>query len=223
MTVHLYDCSTVNSFLPPQFDPLLNSISTMSQNNPYLPVQDFLSNVGRYKVIESTLREGEQFANSFFDTDTKVRIARALDDFGVDYIELTSPAASEQSQLDCETICSLGLRSKVLTHIRCHMDDARIACAIPGLTGVDVVIGTSSYLTEHSHGKDMAYIHKTAIEVITYIKNAGLEVRFSAEDAFRSNLVDVLSIYSVVDKIGVDRVGIAGKHPKRTGTCTLQS
>jgi homocitrate synthase len=169
-------------------------MSTMSQNNPYLPVQDFLSNVGRYKVIESTLREGEQFANSF-DTDTKLRIARALDDFGVDYIELTSPAASEQSRLDCETICSLGLRSKVLTHIRCHMDDARIAYAITGLTGVDVVIGTSLYLMEHSHGKDMAYIYKMAIEVIMYIKNAGLEVRFSTEDSFRSNLADVLSIY----------------------------
>jgi homocitrate synthase len=166
-------------------------MSTMSQNNPYLPVQDFLSNVGRYKVIESTLREGEQFANAFFDTDAEI-VQRACDAyFGVNYIELTSPAASEQSRLDCETICSLGLRSKVLTHMRCHMDDARIACAIPGLTGVDVVIGTSSYLMEHSHGKDMAYIHKMAIEVITYIKNAGLEVRFSTEDSFRSNLVDV--------------------------------
>ena len=37
-------------------------------------------------------------------------------------IELTSPAASEQSRLDCEAICKLGLKSKILTHIRCHMD-----------------------------------------------------------------------------------------------------
>lgn len=47
------------------------------------------------------------------------------------------------------------------------MDDARIACAIPGLTGVDVVIGTSSFLMEHSHGKDIAYIQKAAVEVIS--------------------------------------------------------
>lgn len=33
-----------------------------------------------------------------------------LDDFGVDYIELTSPAASEQSRQDCEAICKLGLK-----------------------------------------------------------------------------------------------------------------
>lgn len=71
--------------------------------------------------------EGEQFANAFFDTKTKIAIAKALDAFGVEYIELTSPAASEQSRADCEAICKLGLRCKVLTHIRCHMDDARIA------------------------------------------------------------------------------------------------
>jgi len=95
-------------------------------------VGDFLSNVNNFKIIESTLREGEQFANAFFDTEKKIEIAKALDDFGVDYvshihtkrswdhmliwrnkIELTSPAASEQSRADCEAICKLGLKAKV--------------------------------------------------------------------------------------------------------------
>lgn len=43
-------------------------------NSPYQSVQDFLSNVGNFKIIESTLREGEQFANAFFDTETKVQM-----------------------------------------------------------------------------------------------------------------------------------------------------
>ncbi|EEQ33652.1 homocitrate synthase [Microsporum canis CBS 113480] len=163
--------------------------------NPYghnAGVTDFLSNVSRFKIIESTLREGEQFANAFFDTEKKIEIAKALDDFGVDYI---------------------------LTHIRCHMDDARIAVET-GVDGVvwsrhqltptsDVVIGTSSYLREHSHGKDMTYIKNTAIEVINFVKSKGIEVRFSSEDSFRSDLVDLLSIYSAVDQVGVNRVGIA--------------
>ena len=41
------------------------------------------------EIIESTLREGEQFANAFFDTEKKIEIARALDDFGVDYVSQT--------------------------------------------------------------------------------------------------------------------------------------
>ncbi|MCJ1389616.1 Saccharopine dehydrogenase [Xylographa bjoerkii] len=179
-----------------------------TRKNPYQPVGDFLSNVSRFKIIESTLREGEQFANAYFSTEKKIEIAKALDDFGVDYIELTNPLASEQSRLDCEAICKLGLKAKILTHIRCHMDDARIAVET-GVDGVDVVIGTSAYLREHSHGKDMTYIKNTAIEVINFVKSKGIEVRFSTEDSFRSDLVDLLTIYSAVDKVGVNRVGIA--------------
>lgn len=40
----------------------------IQQRNPYAPVGDFLSNLNNFKIIESTLREGEQFANAFFDT-----------------------------------------------------------------------------------------------------------------------------------------------------------
>ena len=83
--------------------------------------------------------EGEQFANAFFDTKTKIAIAKALDAFGVEYIELTSPAASEQSRADCEAICKLGLRCKILTHIRCHMDDARIAVETGKFFGAGVL------------------------------------------------------------------------------------
>ena len=45
---------------------------------------------------------------------------------------------------------------------------------LAGVDGVDVVIGTSSFLREFSHGKDMAYITKTAIEVINFVKSKGM-------------------------------------------------
>ncbi len=161
-----------------------------------------------FSIIESTLREGEQFANAFFTSDQKVEIALLLDSFGVEYLELTSPAASPQSQRDCHRIADLGLKSKLLTHVRCHIDDAKLAVDT-GVDGIDVVFGTSSYLREFSHGKDIPYIIESAIEVIEYIKSQGLEARFSSEDSFRSDLVDLLTIYRAVDKIGVNRVGIA--------------
>ncbi|KAI8915194.1 homocitrate synthase [Powellomyces hirtus] len=195
----------------PQDAPKAAAVAVESVRPPhtnYGGPSDFLSRVGNFSIIESTLREGEQFANAFFDTETKIKIAKALDEFGVEYIELTSPAASEQSRLDCIAIANLGLKAKILTHVRCHMDDARIAVET-GVDGLDVVIGTSSFLREFSHGKDMTYITKQAIEVVEFIKSKGLEVRFSSEDSFRSDLVDLLNIYRAVDKIGVNRVGIA--------------
>jgi homocitrate synthase len=171
-------------------------------------VKEAIMPLDNFAIIESTLREGEQFANAFFTPEEKEEIARLLDAFGVEYLELTSPAASPQSREDCTRISKLGLKTKILTHTRCHMDDARLAVDT-GVDGIDVVFGTSSYLREFSHGKDIPYIIDAAIEVIEFIKSQGLEVRFSSEDSFRSDLVDLLTVYRAVDKIGVNRVGIA--------------
>lgn len=44
------------------------------------------------------------------------------------------------------------------------MDDARIAVET-GVDGLDIVIGTSPQLMQHSHGKSMDYIRDTALEV----------------------------------------------------------
>jgi homocitrate synthase len=88
------------------------------------------------------------------------------------------------------------------------MDDAKLAVDT-GVDGIDVVFGTSSYLRDFSHGKDIPYIIDSAIKVIEFIKSQGLEARFSSEDSFRSDLVDLLTIYRAVDQSGVNRVGIA--------------
>ncbi len=161
-----------------------------------------------FHIIESTLREGEQFVGADFTTEQKVEIARALDAFGVEYIELTSPAASPQSLRDCKTIAGLGLKTRVLTHVRCTLSDARLAVQT-GVDGIDVLIGTSSMLREFSHGKDIPTIRRMAREVVSYILDQGLETRFSTEDSFRSNLDDILALYEAVDALGVNRVGVA--------------
>ncbi|MDX2018042.1 MAG: homocitrate synthase [Planctomycetota bacterium] len=161
-----------------------------------------------FKIIESTLREGEQFANAFFTTQQKIRIATMLDAFGVEYLELTSPAASPASREDCATIASLGLKSKVLTHTRCHPDDVRLALDT-GVAGVDIVIGTSSQLRRFGHGKSIDEIIALAKDVLPMALEAGVEVRFSTEDSFRSELPDILRVYEAVAGLGVHRVGIA--------------
>ncbi|MCC6970397.1 MAG: homocitrate synthase [Phycisphaerales bacterium] len=164
--------------------------------------------VDRFSIIESTLREGEQFVNAFFTTEQKSQLARMLDDFGVEYLELTSPMASPRSRDDCAAIARLGLKARILTHTRCHIDDARVAVET-GVDGVDVVIGTSSQLRRFSHGRTIDQIIGIASEVIPFLRESGVEVRFSTEDSLRSSWEDLFRVYEAVDAMGVDRVGVA--------------
>src|SRR3954447_11852180 len=138
-----------------------------------------------WKLIDSTLREGEQFAKAAFRSEDKIEIARALDTLGVDYVEVTNPAASPQSQRDAAHIAKLGLSARVITHSRCVLDDVK-AAVDSGVRGIGLLYATSRILRESSHGKTIQQIVDTMGPPIELAQRSGLEVRFSAEDTFRT-------------------------------------
>ncbi len=161
-----------------------------------------------WRIIDSTLREGEQFAKAAFRTQDKIEIARALDSFGVDYVELTSPAASPQSQRDLAQVVKLGLGARVITHCRCVVDDVKAAIDT-GVRGIGLLFATSRILRESSHGKSIQQIIDAMAPPIQLALGAGLEVRFSAEDTFRTEEADLLAVYGAAAQLGVHRVGLA--------------
>ncbi len=161
-----------------------------------------------WKLIDTTLREGEQFARSAFRTEDKLEVARALDSFGVEYIEVTSPAVSPLSQRDASRIVKLGLGARVITHARCMVDDVEAALET-GVRGIGLLFATSRILREASHGKSIQQIIDAMGPPIELALGAGLEVRFSAEDAFRTEEADLVSVLRAAEAMGVQRVGVA--------------
>lgn len=164
-----------------------------------------------YSIIESTLREGEQFSTATFTTGQKLEIAGILDNFGVEMIEMTSPSASPQSEADIRAVVNAGLNARILTHIRCNLEDAQRALDT-GVHGLDIVIGTSPQLIKHSHGKSIRQIIDLAADVMRYIRDQqpNIILRFSTEDTFRSREADLLRVYLAVADLGlVNRLGVA--------------
>ena len=162
----------------------------------------------KFNVIESTLREGEQFEGCHFSLDDKLEIAAALDAFGVEYMELTTPLASPQSEATLRAVAGMKRSFRLLTHIRARMDEARLAVDC-GVDGVDIYIGTSAYMRQFSHGRSLQEIIDSSGEIVSWLKSQRIETRFSTEDTFRSNLADVFTVYRAMDLAGVDRVGVA--------------
>jgi 2-isopropylmalate synthase len=50
----------------------------------------------RIEVLDTTLRDGAQGEGVSFSVEDRIKIARALDKLGVDYIEAGNPAASRR-------------------------------------------------------------------------------------------------------------------------------
>ena len=175
----------------------------MTQAPPLIPARS-------WAIIDSTLREGEQFARGNFKSGDKIEVARALDAFGAEYIELTTPMVSQQTADDIRTLAGLGLKAKLLTHVRCALEDVQRA-ADTGVDGLDLLFGTSSFLREFSHGKSIGQIIDSARGVIGWLRehHPQLELRFSAEDTFRSEEADLMAVYRAVSELGVQRVGLA--------------
>lgn len=159
-------------------------------------------------IIDTTLREGEQFASAHFTTAQKQTIARALDCFGVDAIEITNPAASPRSFADAQLLSAMPRRAMILAHVRCTTDDVQAAIDA-GVDGVNIFYGMSDQLRAHSHGHSLETMIGCAEACIRLARAYGLVVRFSSEDAFRTDPDDLLAIYRAVDALGVDRIGIA--------------
>ncbi len=164
-----------------------------------------------FSIVDTTLREGEQFYKSNFSTLDKIEIARQLSDFGVEYIELTSPCASPKSKTDCETIARMGLNSKVLTHIRCTKEDA-ITAIETGVFGINFFFSLSILKDKTCFEKQISEILENILDVLWFTrKNAPeVEIRFSLEDIFRTPGDRLIKIYKAIGKSGwVDRLGIS--------------
>ncbi|MDQ6604156.1 MAG: homocitrate synthase [Chloroflexota bacterium] len=159
-------------------------------------------------IIDTTLREGEQFASAHFTTAQKQIIARALDRFGVDAIEITNPAASPRSFADARLLAAMPRRAMILAHVRCTVDDVQAAIDA-GVDGVNLFYGMSDHLRTHSHGHSIATMIACAEQCIRLAQAHGLVVRFSSEDGFRTDRENLLAMYRAVDALGVDRIGIA--------------
>lgn len=158
-------------------------------------------------ILDSTLREGEQFVGSFFTLEQRLQIARLLDALGVTFIEVPSPIASPETRSAVEALCALNLRSHIVAHVRCVEADVEAALETP-IYGINLFYGTSTELRSFSHGRRIDQMIVAAVPLIRRICAAGRYVRFSAEDAFRSDLTDLLTIFDAVVEAGVQRIGL---------------
>ena len=179
------------------------NIATASQNKT--TTLNATSGTNRkWRLLDSTLREGEQSMLCHFGHDDKIAIVKALSDFGVDIIELTDPNASAQSHQDLLEVLDLNLKAKICTSTLCKLDLVKKAAS----TGVHILvlfIGTSELMQANSHGKNMAEIITTVKECVGWVKqNTDIEVWFASEDSWTTNFEDMVAVFKAGHEAGAN-------------------
>ena len=160
----------------------------------------------KIRVLDSTLREGEQHPGVSFSIKQRIQIAWMLDYFGVDQIEI-SPVVSPDHKEATKTIIKQGLRADIVSHGRALTEDIDISLSCDA-KWVAAYLGISDI-----HLKDKLRITKEealerAVKTVSYAKDHGLKIRFTVEDGSRAEPEFLLKICKAIQEAGVDRISL---------------
>ena len=86
----------------------------------------YSKNPKKIRVLDSTLREGEQHPGVSFTNKQRIQIAWMHDYFGVEQIEI-SPAISQDHEKSTKTIIKQGLKADIVSHGRALKEDIDIS------------------------------------------------------------------------------------------------
>ena len=170
----------------------------------------------RVSIFDTTLRDGEQSPGCSMNLTEKVRMAKKLQDLGVDVIEAGFPIASEGDFAAVRAVAAECRNVKVAALCRTSdIDVDRAAEALKYATHprIHTFCATSDIHLEHKLKKTRAEVIEMTRAAVSRARSYAEDVEFSAEDATRSDinfLCDVLdaaveagaSVLNVPDTVG---------------------
>jgi isopropylmalate/homocitrate/citramalate synthase len=101
----------------------------------------------------------------------------------------------------------LDLRPRLIGHARLDRDEIRMVSDL-GLPWVGLFSGISA-LSLKRYGMSKQAVYDRAGEAVRYAKELGLRVKYTCEDASRTDIYDVVAFYAYLHALGVDRLSYA--------------
>jgi 2-isopropylmalate synthase len=170
-------------------------------------------------VFDTTLRDGEQAPGFSMRIDEKLRLARQLDELGVDIIEAGFPIASEADAESVRLVAAEVRRPVIAALARCATGD--IDCAGGALKSaarsrIHLFLATSDLHLQAKLRITRDQCLERAIAAVTRARNFTDDVQFSAEDATRSDFEFLCQVIEQVIAAGATTINL----PDTVGYCT---
>ncbi|HXQ30239.1 MAG TPA: citramalate synthase [Gemmatimonadales bacterium] len=150
------------------------------------------------RLYDTTLRDGTQGEGISLSVEDKVKIARRLDDLGIDYVEGGWPGSNPKDAAFFQQIAREGLRHTKPTAFGMTRragaraaDDANLAALLAAETPVVTLVGKTSTLhVERVLGTTRDENLKMISDSVRYCKARGREVIYDAEHFFDGARLD---------------------------------
>jgi methanogen homocitrate synthase len=160
------------------------------------------------EICDVTLRDGEQMPGVVFRADEKLDIALRLDEIGIEVIEAGFPVVSTAEKNAVKEVCNLGLNAKISALSRSVEGDVDAALDC-GVDMISIFIATSELHLKHKLHMSCPEAIRCALSTVEYAKDHGLIVRFSAEDATRTDFEILKRLYKKAEEYHADYVSVA--------------
>ncbi|RPF47046.1 homocitrate synthase NifV [Thermodesulfitimonas autotrophica] len=157
------------------------------------------------KIVDTTLRDGEQTAGVVFANREKVRIAKLLDELGVHQIEAGIPVMGGDEAEAIKEICRAGLKASIMGWNRPVIKDieASLAC---GVDAVAISISTSDIHIKYKLQTSREWVIEKMTAAVAFAKKHGVYISVNAEDASRSDMDFLLTFARAAKEAGADRL-----------------
>ncbi|HTH12846.1 MAG TPA: hypothetical protein VMB23_00515 [Spirochaetia bacterium] len=161
-----------------------------------------------YKLLDTTLRDGEQCPGVSFTRAAKVELARGLDALGVPVLEAGVPAMGRAERRTLDELHSLGLAAEILVWNRLVDADLNL-CLAAGYPCLHLSVPTSDVMLRGKLGRDRAWVLREVDRVVSRAVQAGRRVSLGAEDASRTDLPFLAQVFDRAAQAGATRVRYA--------------
>ncbi len=169
----------------------------------------------RISIFDSTLRDGAQAEGISFSVGDKLKIAKALDELGVEFIEAGNPGSNQKDLEFFKEAKNLELKNSKLVAFgstrRCNIlasDDANLNALLEANTEYVCIFGKSwDFHVESIINTTKEENLKMIYESIVYLKNKGVHVFYDAEhffDGYKANKEYALKTLMEAEKAGAE-------------------
>lgn len=158
------------------------------------------------RILDTTLRDGEQTPGVSLSVEQKLMVAEALDRLGVDIIEAGTAIASKGEFDAIKAISEAGLKAEICSFGRIKFEDID-AAADAGADSIFMVAPSSDiHISSKFPGKKREDIIEMSVKAIEYARERGLIVEFGGEDASRADFDFLIRLYDSAVDAKADRL-----------------